>query len=111
VLDRVGHRDQAGAVDGAGHAQQHSARLVVLGVVEDVDHRAELVPGPVEHDPALPPSRDGIAAPSTRAGTATEAAAVGWYGADVNRELLVGVVKFDSYGRLGQDPGKKSTKK
>jgi hypothetical protein len=38
-------------------------------------------------------------------------AAVGWYGADVNGEPLVGTVKFDSYGRLGQNPGKKSTKK
>ena len=34
------------------------AGLVVLGVVEDVQHRAELVPGPVEHDAALPPARD-----------------------------------------------------
>jgi hypothetical protein len=49
--------------------------------------------------------------PFTRAGAAADAAAVDWYGADVSGELLVGTVKFDSYGRLGKNPGKKSTKK
>jgi hypothetical protein len=38
-------------------------------------------------------------------------AVVGWYGADVSGVLLVATVKFDSYGRLGANPGKKSTKK
>jgi hypothetical protein len=49
--------------------------------------------------------------PFTRAGAAANVAAVGWYGADVTEEMLVWTVKFDSYGRLGQYPGTKSTEK
>jgi hypothetical protein len=106
VLDRLGHRDEAGAGTGTGRAEQHPSRLVVLGVVEDVQHRAELVPGPVEHDAALPPTRDVKCrhrGPPPRAGTAAGAAAVGWYGADVSEVLVAATVKFDSYDRLASN--------
>jgi hypothetical protein len=38
-------------------------------------------------------------------------AVVGWYGADVSGVRVAATVKFDSYGRLEQNPGRKSTKK
>jgi hypothetical protein len=103
VLDRLGNRDEAGAVAGTGRAQQHPSGLVVLGVVEDVEHRAELVPGPVEHHAALPPTRDVECrhrGPPPRAGTAAIAAVVGWYGADVSEVRVAATVVFDSYDRL-----------
>jgi hypothetical protein len=113
VLDRLDHRDQPGAGVALG-ADQHPSWLVVLGVIEDVEHRPDLAPTPVEHDPTLPPSRDverRHRGPPPHAGTAAVAAVVGWYGADVSGVRLAATVKFDSYDQLGQNREQKSIKK
>jgi hypothetical protein len=113
VLDRLGHRDQPGAGVAVG-AEQHPSWLVVLCVIEDVEHRPELDPDPVEHDATLPPSRDverRHRGPPPHAGTAAVAAVVGWYGADVSGVRVAATVKFDSHDQLAQNGGQKSIKK